>query len=178
MILKQVLKILFLFFICLFHNCDLKAQQNEIEYRLETKWSVFWNSSYRLESNVLNKNKFTAKGIGIKLLKELSPSTGIEIKLSYRNWSDFRETIIPLTIGPSFTFFSNQNNAFMLRGGVGPHGILGNDYAGFFAGFEIGPEAHLKLGNNALIIALALAQSSSFHPSSFEYLDMNLGIRF
>lgn len=160
-------------------NQSLISQVSEPEIMSDVTWTVFWNGSLNLETSVVNRNRFTLNGFGAKMQKVYSSGLGIEAKFSFRSWSDLDNTVIPLTIGPSYTISSSKNMTFLVRSGVGPELIIGNDYSSVFAGFDIGPEVHVSIGQrHALVLGVAFAQAMSFHPNHFEYLDIYVGWRF
>lgn len=172
------LNIIFSLLLLLIH-LNLSSQASEQNRKTDVNWIAFWNGSLLLESDNLNRSKLTINGFGAKMQKVYNSGLGIELKSSFRSWNDFDRTVIPLTIGPSYTISSSNKMRFIIRTGVGPELILGNDYASIFAGFDIGPEIHMNIGNrHALVFGLTFAQAMSFHSGSFEYLDFYLGWRF
>jgi hypothetical protein len=169
----------FLCFLALLLQQNLISQDTGQNKSSNVNWTVFWNGSINLEEDVFNKNKLTLNGFGAKMQKSYNSGIGIETKLSFRSWSDFDRTVIPFTIGPSYIISSDNKMKLLVRSGLGPELLIGNDYASIFAGFDIGPELHINLGRKqALVLGFAFAQAMSFHPDSFEYLDIYLGWRF
>ena len=160
------------------HN-DVKGQGFNEDNSKAITWSIFWNGSLNLESDVFNKNQWTFIGLGAYARRVYDSGIGVDVKLSYRNWKDFDRTMIPLFVGPSYTISSTGNTKLVFRAGAGPELIIGNDYSGFFGGFDVGPEVSFGIASGkAVVIGVALAQAMSFHPDSFEYLDVYAGIQF
>lgn len=173
-------KVTFVCFLIIFGIHDhVSSQVTQVDKSTDVNWSIFWNGSLTLQSDVFNRKKLTLAGLGTSARKVFSSGIGIESKLSYRNWSDFDMTVVPLLLGPSYTISSTSKSTFLVRTGVGPELILGNDYASVFAGFEIGPELQIKMNSgSAMVFGFDLAQAMSFHPNSFEYLDVYVGWQF
>ena len=143
--MKNQLAIAFLVLAFTFTSPDsLSAQENENE---DTQWSLFWSGSLDLGSDIFNRSKFTALGVGIKANRTFNNGLGLEAKLSYRNWSDLKRTVVPFFVGPTYTLASNDKTNLLIRAGVGPEAILGNDYSSVFFGYELGPELQIKVGN-------------------------------
>ena len=173
---KHILPFSFLILLCW---TSLQAQSEIASPKTNTEWSLFWNGSLDLNSERFNSNKFTAVGFETKIHRVFENGLGIEAKFSYRSWSDSQRRLVPLLVGPSYTILSAEKINLLIRSGIGPELIIGNDYASIFLGYEIGPEFRYKIGQgSSVFFGIAFAQAMAAHPDHFEYLDLTVGWQF
>ena len=172
-------KLTLVFAILLFAAEFLSGQSTPDDQKSGTQWSIFWNGSYDISRPNFNGSKFAILGLGISAEKIYKSGVGIQSKLSYRHWNDLDRTMVPLYVGPSYTMVSDKKSKLLLITGLGPAGIIGNDYASVFFAYEVGLERQMNIGRAGQFIAgLAFSQGMAFHPDHFEFLDFTVGWQF
>ena len=167
-------------FLTIWMHGELFCQADHMDIRSGTKWSVFWNGTLDFKSDNFERSQFTMVGFGTNVRYIFPSGIGIEARFSYRHWRGYNQrTVVPLMIGLNYTISASDKTSFLIRSGIGPEGVIGNDYSSFFAGFEIGPELQIKIGSKHFLnFGTAFAQGMSFHPDHFEYLDIYAGFQF
>jgi len=179
----HVIKYLTSFLLCLFIPIILGAQLSNSAVSNNKyegwSWGVFTVKSSLLESTSQREGTWSGFGIGLDARYQFKSRLGIAGRLSYRNWGIRKTTYIPLTIGPSYQLPISSKTFISVFGGVGPTGLLGNDYAGIFAAGELGVRIEQKiLENKKLFLGASFGQGMSQHPDHFEYFEIILGVHF
>ena len=178
MIMKT--RITFLSLICVFLSLNLSSQTEDISNKDKFSWGVYLLSSVHIESTgVHDPERWSGIGLGVGTYHQFDSGFGFNTRLSYRNWdrNSLDKITVPLSVGPSYRFTTQSKVEVAFYGGVGPVLIIGNDYAGFFGGFDLGTEIYFPAwSNNEIFIRAGLAQGMTFN-SGFNYLDFAVGLR-
>ena len=95
------------------------------------------------------------------------------MRAHFRNWSERDKFLFPFNLGSGYSFRLNEQASIDAFIDVGPSGLVGNDYAGFFVHLGRGMRLNLfKVGPNGIFTGFYYFQAMVFHPSSFEHLDV------
>lgn len=176
---KCRLYVLIFLFIPFLSNAQFNNSNSSQNINAGWTWGIYPLKSVLLNETSQSNDAWSEFGLGVDIRYLINSHLGIESRLSYRVWNDFDRTHLPLTIGPYYQFSFTAKTSFSIFGGIGPSGILGNDYAGVFAAFETGIRVEQRILNNKkLFLGSSYGQGMSFHPDHFEYLDIFIGIQF
>ena len=143
-------------------------------------WALFWQGAVELnKEREFDERELTAIGFGVEYAFEISERFDLAMDLSYMRWNDRRETFVPLRLGFRYILTPDSATEFSIQGKAGPYGVIGNDYSGFFAGYEVGPMVSFPvMTKSRILVKLSFEQSTAFHPSHFEYIKLSLGWQF
>ena len=156
---------------------SLLAQAQSDSKESKTKSHVYILSSAYYDDDEF-QNKGNAFGLGYDLTWTLKNNWSFGLRVNYRNWSGRDETLVPLEIGPSYTFSLSDRTSMDTFLGAGPSLIMGNDYAGFFAHLSGGFRLNYEVGSVAMFTGASDSKAAAYHPDSFEHIDIMFGIRF
>lgn len=123
-------------------------------------------------------DRWTFKAFTYVLQYHLNHSWSVEMNVSFRNWSERDKLFVPITLGPSYDIELSEKLSLVPYVGFGPAAVVGNDYSSIFASFNTGARFKLQLKNNKhFIYGVNFGQGMAFHPDSFEFLDLFVGLK-
>lgn len=145
-----------------------------------SNWAIFWQGAIELNKDrEFDERELTGIGFGVEYMFEISKRLELAMDLSYLRWNDRRETFIPLRLGFRYNMTPNSETIFSIQAKAGAYGVIGNDYSGFFGGYEVGPMVSFPvMTKSRILVKLSFEQSTAFHPDHFEYIKLSLGWQF
>ncbi len=159
-------------------NCSLLAQHQTSDSGPKVKSHIYFMASY-FNGGRETPNRWSSYGAGYDLDFILRKGWRIGLRAHFRNWSERDKFLFPINLGPGYSFRLGEKASIDAFVGAGPGGVVGNDYAGFFAHLCAGMRLNVfKAGPIGIFTGFYYSQAMAFHPDAFEHLDIVLGIRF
>ena len=159
-------------------NGSLSAQYKARESESKVVSHIYFMASY-FNGGRETPNRWSSYGAGYDLDLVLKKGWRIGLRVHFRNWSERDKFLFPINLGPSYSFRIGEQASIDAFVGAGPSGVVGNDYAGFFAHLSGGMRLNVaRVGPVGIFTGFYYSQAMAFHPSAFEHLDVVVGVRF
>ncbi len=144
--------------------------------------SGFELAVYILKSVLVEQNdrgNWSNIGAGLELGYRFQSGAVLELRANFRSWENRDEFYLPLVLGPRFDWRPHPRLTLSPFAGFGPALLIGNDYGGIFAGFDMGLRLSTKVSRKAqFLIGASYGQGVAFHPANFGYMNFIVGVGF
>ncbi|MGH7601554.1 MAG: hypothetical protein ACREOI_34775 [bacterium] len=137
---------------------------------------------YILKSVIVEQNgrgNWSNIGAGLELGYRFHFGAVLELRPNFRYWESRDEFYLPLFLGPRFDWRLHSRLTLSPFAGYGLALIIGNDYGGIFASFDMGLRLSTKVSRNVqFLIGASYGQGVAFHPANFGYMNFIIGVGF
>ena len=142
------------------------------------QFSILMAKGYRYVNPAFNNsNEWSNIGLEVQMGLSINDNVGLLIKSGWLKWSNNRETVIPVLIGPTYKIVDSGFASVTAYGNIGPMLVIGNDYAGVFAKYELGFQFS-STATKGLILGMSWGQDVVFHPSEYSVVKFSVGWLF
>ena len=139
------------------------------------QFSIFISKGYRYVSISTDySNEWSNIGIEIQKTWKINERVKLALRSGWIKWPKNRETVIPLLLGPGYDIIDSKSFRVMAYGTLGPMGVIGNDYAGVFAKYELGFQFSSS-NTGGLTAGISWGQDVVFHPSDYAVVKGSVG---